>query len=208
VKLESQSFEAGGRIPAACAFAEPDPRTHFRFAGNRNPHLAWGGVPAGTRSFALLCVDPDAPSVGDDVNREGRSVPRDLPRADFVHWVLVDVPATVRSIAEGACSDGVTPGGKRAPLGPEGSRQGRNDYTAWFADDPELKGTYMGYDGPAPPWNDERVHRYRFRLYALGIERLRLAGEFSAADAERAMRGHVLAQAELVGTYTQNPALA
>ncbi len=208
MNLSSQSFEPGGRIPADFAFARPDPERHFRFAGNKSPHLAWSDAPAGTRSFALLCVDPDAPSVGDDVNKEGRSVPRDLPRTDFVHWVLVDLPAGLRSLEAGSCSDGVTPRGKRRPPGPAGARQGRNDYTGWFAGDAALAGTYLGYDGPAPPWNDERVHRYRFRLHALDVERLDLPDAFTAADVERALEGHVLARAELVGTYTQNPALA
>ena len=207
MQLQTRSFVDGGAIPAAFAFAEPDSETHSRFAGNRNPELSWKDVPAGCRSFAVLCIDPDAPTVPDDVNQEGRTVPHDLPRADFVHWVLVDVPASVSSIAAGSCSEGVTPGGKQAPPGPVGSRQGINDYTGWFAGDPELGGTYRGYDGPGPPWNDERLHHYRFRLHALGVERLDLGRDFTAGDVERAMKGHVLATAELVGTYTQNPAL-
>lgn len=207
MQIESDSFAHGARIPAAFAFAQADPESHFRFAGNRNPHLAWRDVPSGVRSFALLVVDPDAPSVGDDVNKEGRSVPADLPRADFVHWVLVDLAAELRSIAAGSCSDGVTPKGKQEPQGPPGSRQGRNDYTGWFAGDPALGGTYRGYDGPAPPWNDEREHRYCFRLFALDVERLDLPDDFGRAAVERAMEGHVLARAEHVGTYTQNPAL-
>ena len=207
LQITSQSFTHGQPIPSEFAFAEPDPETHFRFAGNRNPALAWDGVPEGCRSFALLCVDPDAPTVPDDVNKEGRSVPHDLPRGDFVHWVLVDLPADLREIAAGSCSDGVTPKGKQAPAGPSGSRQGVNDYTGWFAGDADLGGTYHGYDGPAPPWNDERVHRYQFRLYALDVERLELAEGFGRGDVEAAMEGHVLASAEIEGTYTQNPSL-
>ena len=72
-------------------------------AGNRNPHLAWSGAPKGTQSFALACIDTDVPSKGDDVNKDGRSVPADLPRVDFAHWLMIDVPATCNAIAAGAC---------------------------------------------------------------------------------------------------------
>ncbi|HED63988.1 MAG TPA: YbhB/YbcL family Raf kinase inhibitor-like protein, partial [Planctomycetes bacterium] len=128
--------------------------------------------------------------------------PANLPRADFVHWVLVDVPASVTELAAGSCCDGVTPGGKRGPSGPAGSRQGINDYTSWFEGDAEMGGTYLGYDGPAPPWNDERVHHYHFRVFALDVDRLDLGDRFTRADVEAAMAGHVLASAELVGTYS------
>ena len=207
MNLSSQSFADGERIPSEFAFAKAHPETHFTFAGNRSPHLAWDDVPAGTRSFALVCIDPDAPSVGDDVNQEGRTVAADLPRADFHHWALADLAADVRELAAGACADGVTPKGKSDPAGPAGSRQGRNDYTGWFAGDPDLGGTYLGYDGPAPPWNDEREHRYRFEVLALDVERLDLPADFGVPELLAAAEGHVLARAALTGTYTQNPDL-
>lgn len=207
MELTSESFSHDEPIPDDCALARPHPERHFTFAGNRNPHLAWRGVPPGARSLALFCVDPDAPSVPDDVNQEGRTVPAGLERVDFHHWILVDLPPSTTEIAAGSCSWGVTAGGKQDPPGPEGSRQGANDYTSWFAGDPEMRGTYFGYDGPAPPWNDERVHRYRFQLYALDVERLGVEGSFDAADARRAMQGHVLTHTELRGTYTLNPEL-
>ena len=129
MQIHSESFQNGARLSPTFAFAQADPETHFRFAGNQNPDLRWTDVPDGTRSFALLCVDPDAPTVPDDVNQEGRSVSKDLPRGDFVHWVLVDVAADVRGIEASSCSDGVTAKGKQSPDGPAGSRQGQNDYT-------------------------------------------------------------------------------
>ena len=207
MQLSSQSFEDGRAIPEEFAFARPDPENHATLSGNRSPHLAWSGAPGGTRSFVVACVDPDAPTVADDVNQEGRSVPEDLPRADFHHWVMVDVPPSCTELAAGACSDGVVPGGKQDPPGPAGARQGRNDYTGWFAGDPDMGGDYFGYDGPAPPWNDERVHRYRFTVYALDLERCPVEGVFTNADVDAAIEGHVLAQASLTGTYTQNPGL-
>jgi hypothetical protein len=152
----------------------------------------------------LICHDPDAPSVGDDVNQEDRSVPENLPRADFFHWVLVDIPANVREIPEGAVSREVTPGGK-PPGQSDFGRTGRNDYTGWFAGDPQMEGVYGGYDGPGPPWNDERLHRYHFTLYALDTDRLELPDTFGGEDARHAIRPHVLAQSEIVGSYSLNP---
>ncbi len=194
-------------MPAQFAFARIDPDTHTALSDNRNPDLSWTDLPHGCRSLVLICVDTDVPTVADDVNQEGRTVAVDLPRADFHHWVMVDIPPTCNGIAIGQCSDGVTAGGKQDPNGPLGSRQGVQDYTGWFAGTPEMKGTYRGYDGPAPPWNDERVHHYHFRLYALDLMRCPVDGDFDAADVERAMASHVLTSAEWVGTYTLNPAL-
>ena len=202
MKLHSNSFDNGQ--PIAAEFAAGDGNG---FAANRNPHLAWSEVPEGTRSFVLLCVDPDVPTVAELVGRSDVSVPLDQPRGDFIHWVMVDIPAALREIAAGSCSDGFSPRGKQPPAGPAGSRQGVNDYTGWFAGNPELAGTYRGYDGPYPPFNDERLHRYFFRLFALDVEQLPVHGDFSAADVHRAMHGHVLGEAAIHGTYTLNPAL-
>jgi len=203
--LRSDSFKPYDVLDARLAFGQHDASEHFAFAGNRNPHLAWDDPPEGTRSFALLCVDPDAPSVGDDVNQEGRTVPVDLPRAPFYHWVLADLPAALRVITEGAHAEGVTARGKAPGPSPEGGRHGLNDYTGWFKGHPQMEGLYAGYDGPGPPWNDERVHGYHFQLYALDRPTLGLTGAFTGADALRAMSGHVLATAELVGLYAINP---
>jgi Raf kinase inhibitor-like YbhB/YbcL family protein len=205
MRLTSPNFSDGDPIPGANAFAVPDPDEHIRFAANRNPALEWDDVPEGTRSFALLCIDGDVPSVGDDVNQEGREVPADLPRVDFVHWVLVDIPADVRSFEEGAFSEGVTARGK--PGLSEGMREGVNDYTGWFAGDPEMAGTYKGYDGPCPPWNDSIVHHYVFTLYALDVESVPVEGDFSAEDVKAAIAPHILAKATLTGTYSLNPAV-
>ena len=139
------------------------------------------------------------------MNREGRVVPADLPRTEFLHWVLVDLTPDVDELPEGACSDGVAARGKSDPPGPGASRQGVNDYTGWFARDAEMAGTYLGYDGPGPPWNDERLHRYRFELLALDVDRLELAAEFGLADFRVASEGHVLERVAITGTYTMNP---
>lgn len=199
MRIRSDSFERGQAIPSEFALGAPQ-----GFGGNRNPHLAWDDVPDGTRSFVLMCIDADAPTRPEMVGQEGVQIPADQPRADFVHWVMADIPPTVTEIAAGSCSDGLDKGGKRAPRGPEGARQGRNDYTGWFAGDAELGGTYRGYDGPYPPPNDLRTHRYFFRVFALDVARLEVGDDFTAADAFAAMHGHVLAEASIHGTYSLN----
>jgi Raf kinase inhibitor-like YbhB/YbcL family protein len=148
------------------------------------------------------------PSRGDDVNKEGRSVPHDLPRVDFYHWVLVDIPATLGELSAGSHSNAVTAHGKSPGAAPNGHGvQGVNDYTGWFSSDQNMCGDYGGYDGPCPPWNDERLHHYHFTIYALDVASLGLSGSFGGAEALAAMRIHILAQATWIGTYTLNPAL-
>ena len=201
MQIRSDSFAHRGPIPAEFAMGATD-----GFGGNRNPHLAWGDVPDGTRSFALLCIDTDAPTDPSLAGKEGVEIPVAHPRGDFVHWAMADIPASVREIAAGSCSDGIDKGGKRAPAGPAGVRQGLNDYTGWFAGDADMGGDYLGYDGPYPPPNDLRVHRYFFRVFALDVDALPLPDRFGAGDVLRAMQGHVLAEAAIHGTYTLNPA--
>ena len=208
MKLWSSSFTDGGRIPGEFAFAVMDPAHHVKLSSNRNPHLAWSGAPAGARSYAVICHDYDVPSRGDDVNQEGREIPASLPRVDFFHWTLVDIPASMSAIDAGAFSHAVTPRGKSGPAAAHGTRQGINDYTGWFASDHDMEGDYFGYDGPCPPWNDSIMHHYVFTVYALDLARLPLEGRFGGADARKAMEAHILAQAHTMGTYTLNPRLA
>ena len=106
-------------------------------------------------------------------------MPASLPRVDFFHWVLIDLPPDTPPIARGEFSDGVTARGKPGPHAPRGARQGINDYTGWFAGDKDMAGNYFGYDGPCPPWNDAIPHRYVFTLYALDVARLAVAGIFT-----------------------------
>lgn len=207
MKLTSTSFTNGGKIPGEFSFCIPDAAHHVCLGKNINPNLDWSDAPAATKSFAIICHDPDVPSEGSDVNQEGRTVPAALPRVDFFHWVLIDLPATLNSIKEGEfCSD-VTPRGKPGPQSLHGSRQGINNYTDWFAGDNDMRGDYFGYDGPCPPWNDEIIHHYIFTVYALDIEKLPLEGKFGGPEVRAALQGHILAEASLSGTYTLNPRL-
>jgi Raf kinase inhibitor-like YbhB/YbcL family protein len=143
------------------SFGDGEPM-HLRHTGdgvNVSPPLAWDGVPAGTRSLALICDDPDA------------------PRKVWVHWVLYGLPPTLTELPEGVPTD---------PTLPDGSKQGTTDF-----------GT-VGYGGPAPPKGSP--HRYFFKLYALDVTPPLPAGA-TKADLVKAMEGHVLAEAELMGTY-------
>jgi Raf kinase inhibitor-like YbhB/YbcL family protein len=100
LSLESPSFDAGGEIPAK----------HTCEGGDTSPALAWSGLPAGTKSLALIVDDPDAPD------------PR-APKMTWVHWVLYDIPATATGLPEAA---------RKGDL-PTGTREGKNDWkrTGW-----------------------------------------------------------------------------
>ncbi len=207
MKLTSPSFQAGSRLPDRFAFCVPDPQTHVTFGENLNPALDWSDVPTGARSLALVCHDSEVPTDGSQVNVEGTKIPKIMPRTEFFHWVLVDLPPTFTGIEEGAYARGVTTRGKQDVYVQGNARQGLNDYTNWFKGDADMDGNYHGYDGPCPPWNDERVHLYHFTLYALDVERLDLPDQFDGRQALAAISGHVIATATLYGTYTLNPAL-
>ena len=150
LQLSSPVFQPMGEIPKA----------HTCDGANTAPALHWSGAPAGTKSFALIVDDPDAPDPA-------------APKRTFVHWVAYDLPPSTMGFTAGA--DGV-PG-----------REGIND----------AKG--RGYTGPCPPIGR---HRYFFKLYALDAV-LGDLGVPTKAELEHAMRGHILEQAELVGTYAR-----
>jgi Raf kinase inhibitor-like YbhB/YbcL family protein len=207
MKLTSESFTNNQPVPTRCAFAEQDNEDHFRLAENRSPQLSWTDIPAGTKSLVLICTDPDVPSSMDDFNQDGRTISASLPRVNFIHWVMVDIAPVNGSLAEGECSDGITPGGKINPDGPPGARQGSNDYTGFFAGNEDMSGDYFGYDGPCPPWNDEIPHHYSFKLFAIALAQCPVAGNFSASEVLKAIDGHVIAETELTGVYSLNPAV-
>jgi Raf kinase inhibitor-like YbhB/YbcL family protein len=101
----------------------------------------------------------------------------DAPAGTWVHWVLYDLPANTLKLPEGVA--------KQEELASD-ARQGRNDFGK------------IGYGGPCPP--PDKPHRYFFKLYALDAK-LGLKAGATKADVERAMKGHILGQAELMGTY-------
>jgi Raf kinase inhibitor-like YbhB/YbcL family protein len=207
MKISSSSFQDQSVIPGQFAFAIKDPSTHITLSSNQNPHLAWSDFPKDTQSFAVICHDPDVPSKGDDVNQEGKVVPASLPRVDFYHWVLVNIPNSVQTITAGSHSNSITAKGKSAQQSQVGT-PGINDYTAWFKGDASMEGHYFGYDGPCPPWNDAIKHHYVFTIYALNTSSIPLTGPFTGAEALAAIKPHIIAQASITGIYSLNPSVA
>jgi len=130
-----------------------------------SPALAWHDAPAGTRSFALVVDDPDAPDPA-------------APKRIWVHWVLYNLPADTEGLPEAVSS---------ARL-PAGTHEGKNDWNR------------LGYGGPCPPIGR---HRYFHKLYALDTV-LPDLNEPTRAELEKAMEGHVLGKAELIGTYIKD----
>ncbi|MEO5698303.1 MAG: YbhB/YbcL family Raf kinase inhibitor-like protein [Burkholderiaceae bacterium] len=206
MKLWSDSWINGERIPTKYAAGKPDVAKGVTFSDNLSPHFAWSEVPAGTKSLALICHDFDVPSRGDDVNQTDREVPADLERVDFFHWVMLDLPASLTEIAEGRFSRNFTAHGKPGPevSALAGARHGLNDFTGWFAGNPDMAGNYFGYDGPFPPFNDSLIHHYVFTVYALSVGRAPIDGQFTGPQARRAIYDHILAEATHSGTYTLN----
>ena len=214
MNLRSETFDDQGMMPDACAFGVLGANKEYVLGENLNPHLAWSDLPAGTRSLALINDDLDVPVRLDTFNQDGAAVTQDQARRRLCHWVLIDLPPAGPPIAAGEFSRGVTVGGKPGPAAPRGARQGINEYTDWFAlhNDTRMMGDYYGYDGPCPPWNDEKPHRYEFVLYALDVPRLELAeparfGKQAVLDALLRGPARVLGEAAITGLYALNPAL-
>lgn len=148
IKLTSAAFEEGGMIPAKYTCDGED----------FSPPLKWDNVPAGIQSIALICDDPDA------------------PMGTWVHWVIFNLPAEKRELAENSPDDETFP---------DGTRQGINDFGS------------IGYGGPCPPGG---THRYFFKIYALDV----IIDLVSIVDKETLLReieGHIIGQGKLMGKY-------
>ena len=87
MKIKVRGIEEGQPVPEKFAFGVYSEQDHMSFGPNRNPELVWEDAPEGTKSFVVMMFDPDVPSVADDVNQEGKTVPADLERVDFFHWL-------------------------------------------------------------------------------------------------------------------------
>jgi Raf kinase inhibitor-like YbhB/YbcL family protein len=206
--LESTSVAHDEPIDLVHVIATPTADGKAEMAGaDRSPHLRWSGEPPGTRSFAISVVDPDVPADRTRMGVEGLSLDHTEPRIDFAHWLVVDLPPDVHELPEGAGGEGFVAHGR--PPGPTsaGGVQGQNGYRGLFEGNPDLEGTYHGWNGPFPPWNDEQVHRYFTTVYALDVESLGLEPGFDLEQFRAAIEGHVLASAGIVPTYTVNPSL-
>lgn len=126
---------------------------------NFSPRLIWSEVPKDTKSFVLICEDPDAP--------------RPEP---WVHWAVYNIPKNIRSLKEN----------QSIPL-----IQAQQGLNSWGK---------ARYDGPCPP-KGHGVHRYIFTLYALDIEKLIVTNSPNKKTMEKALQGHILAQATIIGLY-------
>ena len=201
--VSSDSINHGERVADAHAFGVPDGNGKAApEGGNRSPHLSWSGHPEGTESFAIVVFDPDVPADASDVNQEGKTIAEDADRVDFAHWLVVDIPADVTEVAEGAGSQEIVIGGKPVGETSFGGVSGANTFTDFLEGDEDMEGTYGHYDGPFPPFNDERLHHYHFRIYALDTPSLGLSDAFKLDDVNAAIEGHVLDHGEIVGEYT------
>jgi Raf kinase inhibitor-like YbhB/YbcL family protein len=150
--IRSTAFESNQGMPSK----------YTADGSNVSPPLEWHDAPAGTKSFALIVDDPDAPD------------PR-APQRTWVHWVLYNIPAGTTALPENADKRGL----------PSGTRHGSNDWKR------------TSYGGPAPPTGR---HRYFHKLYALDVELTDLEHP-TKARLLNAMKGHVLAECQLIGTY-------
>lgn len=187
----------GYRLPARAAFCA---RAGEGMTYDVSPAVQWSRGPAATRSYALLMVDPDVPADVTLIDRTGVTIAAEAPRQAVYHWVLVDMPAGRQALAEGAESNGLVPHGK--PVGPTSfGVRGANAYTAFLRDVAGMAGTYGGYDGPCPPKNDARTHRYVVTVYALDVPTLGLSGAFDGVAVENAIKGHVLARGAASALY-------
>lgn len=161
ITISSSAFEHGATIP----------KEHTGEGSDVSPPLTWSGLPAGTKSLALICDDPDAPSAKN---------PGPEP---WVHWVIYNIPADARGLPAGIPRDGEI-------NDPAGAQQGRN---SWPSDN-------IGYRGPMPPPRSG-PHRYFFKLYALDAHLTGASANMNKQSLLAAMQGHILAEGQLMGTY-------
>jgi Raf kinase inhibitor-like YbhB/YbcL family protein len=206
--VESTSIADGQAIPEIYAVATPTADGKAEMSGrDLSPNLRWSGEPEGTRSFALSVVDPDVPEDRNRMGVEGLSLGDDEPRVDFAHWIVVDIPAAVHELPEGAGGDGFVAHGKPPTPPAQGGVTGQNGYRGLFEGNPDLEGIYGGWDGPFPPWNDEHIHHYETTVYAIDVDSLGLGSGFTLEEFRAAIDGHVLDQGTIVPIYSLNPDL-
>jgi Raf kinase inhibitor-like YbhB/YbcL family protein len=166
--VTSTAFKHGATIPA----------DYTADGKNVSPPIAWSGAPAGTREFALILDDPDAPT----------------PQP-FVHWVIYKIPGTATGLPEA-----IPMGASASAAGLTGAVQGTTGFGAFARrggppPDP-------GYRGPAPPAG--KPHNYHFKVYALNAP-LDAKEGMTKDDLLKAIEGKIVAEGEIVGVYERKP---
>lgn len=154
-ELKSSAFEDGQKMPTKYA------NTGVTGGENVSIPLSWQNPPDGTKSFAIALVD------------------RHPVANNFVHWLVINIPANVSSIPEGTSGTNNMPGGSK-----------------------ELNTTYgvSSYGGPQPP-SGTGDHDYETTIYALSVESLNLDENTTLAEFEAAIQGKVLGSAKLTGKF-------
>lgn len=158
---------------------------------NLSPELIWANAPQGTESFAMTCIDVDVPTDFSIANRADVEIPAEMPRQDFVHWLCANIDKNLTSLPSGFMS------GDKV-MNDADVHCGLTSYSS--PDNPKT-----GYMGPCPPFNDLRLHRYVFTIYALNVKNLDLKQNYDHQQMTSAMKGHILASASAVGVVVRNP---
>ena len=162
--VSSTAFKNGEAIPA----------DYTADGRNVSPPLAWSGAPSGTREFALILDDPDAPT----------------PQP-FVHWVIYKIPGSASGLPEALPMGGTVKG-----TGVAGALQGLTGFALYArGGGPPPQ---PGYRGPAPP--SGKPHHYTFKVYALNAP-LDAKEGMTKDELLKAMEGTIIGQGEIVGLY-------
>jgi Raf kinase inhibitor-like YbhB/YbcL family protein len=162
--VSSTAFKNGEAIPA----------DYTADGRNVSPPLTWSGAPSGTREFALILDDPDAPT----------------PQP-FVHWVIYKIPGSATGLPEAMPMGGTVKG-----TGVAGALQGLTGFAMYArGGGPPPQ---PGYRGPAPP--SGKPHHYTFKVYALNAP-LDAKEGLTKDELLKAMEGTIIGQGEIVGLY-------
>lgn len=193
---------SGATVPEANLLCKPTDDGKSTGGTNLRPSIHWTGAPKGTKSFAVFMMDPDVPADFSDAGKEGKIIAKDAKRQDFFHYGVVNIPASVNTLAGGDSSQKPAHGTELV-----------NDLGSYVPSPTQ-------FGGPCPPWNDARMHHYHFMVLALddkapidapaatdcndpACKPDTAKNTFNRLIASK----HVLAKGTVMGTYSLNPSL-
>jgi Raf kinase inhibitor-like YbhB/YbcL family protein len=194
--IATTNIDQNGILDKDCAFCDMTIDGYGK-GENLSPHLFWGNIPEGTKSFALLCVDIDVPTDFTNANKPDIFIDAAQKRTNFIHWMICNIPANYTELPKGFMNKNQAMYGYNI----YNFVQGLTDYKKRYGD------KAIGYWGPCGPVNDTRIHRYIFRLYALNVETLALENGFSYEQFTAAIEKSTIATANLIALYSRNPLL-